>query len=668
VPENNRKTASGTVNVRDVGATAVVTPAGNVDVGVPVTPQVRAQNFGTADAVCDLRLLVVNAAQETLYDRTETGVPVPVAGPVVKDFAVQWTPLAPGLCSTRAFTILTGDANHANDSAHGSCLVLSTAVHDVSCTAIVAPAGSIDTLPKVPQARVKNTGDGVETFVAWFRILDPSSTPVYYDSARATGLAPDSEAVLSFPTWGGHHASGDYTTQCSTALAGDAHPENDAHEGSFRVGSLGPALWNRMTDLPTGGKGKNAKDGACLAAATESGSDTTYVYAFKGNNTFEFYRYNTVTNAWITRESIPAFNRLMKKKGVKKGASLVQSGNGRLYATKGSGTYDWWEFVPASGGQGAGVWVQRYDVPAGTRKVKEGVGAAAVTEGGVEYVYLLKGSGTWEFYRYRTDTDVWDTSLPLAPSGASGKTFKNGSCLTYDGGDTIYALKGSYNELFAYSISARVWMTRETLPRICPPGTAKKKVKDGAGIAAVGRSVYALKGGNTNEFWRYARDDRRWSPAEQMPAVTKKVKGGGALTYAPGALALYAFRGNNTREFWSYGPLAADGLRSMANCQPKGVLCNSSFVTRSSSLSVTPNPFTSSLNPLISYSLPKAGNVSLKLYDISGKLVARLAGGHHAAGAYSRQFTAGSSQLAAGVYLLKYEAGEYRATEKVIIE
>jgi hypothetical protein len=38
------------------------------------------------------------------------------------------------------------------------------------------------------------------------------------------------------------------------------------------------------------------------------------------------------------------------------------------------------------------------------------------------------------------------------------------------------------------------------------------------------------------------------------------------------------------------------------------------------------------------------------------------------AGACSRQLTANSSQLAAGVYLLKYEAGEYRATEKLIIE
>ena len=178
--------------------------------------------------------------------------------------------------------------------------------------------------------------------------------------------------------------------------------------------------------------------------------------------------------------------------------------------------------------------MQKSDVPTGSKRVKEGTGAVAVAVGGVDYIYLLKGSGTFEFYRYNLNTDVWDTSLPSAPSGASGKTFKNGSCLTYDGGDTIYALKGSYNEFFAYSISARTWATRETLPRICPPGTSKKKVKDGAGIAVVGRALYALKGGNTNEFWMYARDDRRWSPAAQMPTVTKKVKGGGALDLCVG--------------------------------------------------------------------------------------------------------------------------------------
>ena len=302
-----------------------------MDAGVPVTPQVRAQNFGTADEVCDLRLLVVSAAQETLSDHTETGVLVPVSGPVVEDFAVQWTPGAPGLCSTKAFTVFAGDANHVNDSARGSCTVLSPVVHDVSCVAIVAPVNSVDTLPKVPQARVKKSR-ARQSRPLWhgFRILDRSSVQVYYDSARATGLAPSSEAVLSYPTWSGHHASGDYTTKCSTALAGDAHPENDARDGSFRVGSLGPALWNRMTDLPTGGRRKNVKDGACLAAATEDGSDTAFMYAFKGNNTFEFYRYNTATNSWIARESIPAYNRLMKKKGVKKGASVVQAGNGRF--------------------------------------------------------------------------------------------------------------------------------------------------------------------------------------------------------------------------------------------------------------------------------------------------------------------------------------------------
>lgn len=85
-------------------------------------------------------------------------------------------------------------------------------------------------------------------------------------------------------------------------------------------------------------------------------------------------------------------------------------------------------------------------------------------------------------------------------------------------------------------------------------------------------------------------------------------------------------------------------------------------------LQITPNPSTSTA--VISCVLPRSGSFSLKLYDISGKLVSTLASGYHAAGSYSSLLTANSSQqkLTSGIYLLELEACGLRLNRKMIIE
>jgi hypothetical protein len=440
------------------------------------------------------------------------------------------------------------------------------------------------------------------------------------------------------------------------------------------------AAWNKAADVLPGGKNKNVKDGGCLTYA-EGAHDSNYVYALKGNNTFEFYRYTIAGNLWDAKESIPAIGRTLKKKGVKKGGALATvrkkltddppDWQTTLYATKGNNTLDFWQYDPAPG-----VWTQKADVPTGSKNVREGTGMAHVKihfpgpGADTNYVYLLKGSGTYEFYRYNTEANSWET-MANAPGGNSTKPYKNGSSITYDNNDTIWCLKGSYNELFAYSISGKDWVTKDTLPKRSPPGTKKTKVKDGSQIAYAGRVVYALKGGNTNEFWMYRCDEHTWYTATELTVGSKKVKGGGALVYAGSSKSLYALRGNNTREFWSYGPIASFGFGSGTGNRFKDE-AQSQFAARSSqfALRIAPNPFTPSLNPSISYSLPVAGNISLKLYDVTGQLVSTLASGYHPAGSYSSQLTANSSRqrLAAGIYMLRLDSEGNTTTQKLIIE
>jgi len=78
-----------------------------------------------------------------------------------------------------------------------------------------------------------------------------------------------------------------------------------------------------------------------------------------------------------------------------------------------------------------------------------------------------------------------------------------------------------------------------------------------------------------------------------------------------------------------------------------------------------PNPFNPST--IISYSLPKAGFVSLKVYDVLGNLVTTLVNEHQSAGVYSKQFIAGNYQLSSGIYFYTLQSENFNDTKKLIL-
>jgi hypothetical protein len=76
-----------------------------------------------------------------------------------------------------------------------------------------------------------------------------------------------------------------------------------------------------------------------------------------------------------------------------------------------------------------------------------------------------------------------------------------------------------------------------------------------------------------------------------------------------------------------------------------------------------PNPF----NPatLIRFNLPKRSLISLRIYDVAGRLVADLVNGWRDAGSHAVTFD--GSGLASGVYLYRIEAGEFSAVSKMVL-
>jgi hypothetical protein len=76
-----------------------------------------------------------------------------------------------------------------------------------------------------------------------------------------------------------------------------------------------------------------------------------------------------------------------------------------------------------------------------------------------------------------------------------------------------------------------------------------------------------------------------------------------------------------------------------------------------------PNPFNPTTN--INFSVAKASNVKLIIYNILGQRVATLINGYMSAGTYTYRFDA--SNLASGIYLYSLEAGSYRMNKKMVL-
>jgi hypothetical protein len=76
-----------------------------------------------------------------------------------------------------------------------------------------------------------------------------------------------------------------------------------------------------------------------------------------------------------------------------------------------------------------------------------------------------------------------------------------------------------------------------------------------------------------------------------------------------------------------------------------------------------PNPF----NPttIISYQLPISGNVSITVYDMTGREIATLFAGVRTAGSYTATFS--STGLASGVYMYQMKAGNFVETKRLVV-
>lgn len=76
-----------------------------------------------------------------------------------------------------------------------------------------------------------------------------------------------------------------------------------------------------------------------------------------------------------------------------------------------------------------------------------------------------------------------------------------------------------------------------------------------------------------------------------------------------------------------------------------------------------PNPF----NPvtMIRFAVPYESNISIKVYDMTGRMIANIANGKYLPGQYEAAFD--GSGLASGMYVYRFEAGSFSRTLKMVL-
>ena len=156
----------------------------------------------------------------------------------------------------------------------------------------------------------------------------------------------------------------------------------------------------------------------------------------------------------------------------------------------------------------------------------------------------------------------------------------------------------------------------------------------------------------------YGYANGNWTPLAGSPALT-----GGNFTYPNlsdpyftsttyvGAFA----QGSDWTATWSqFSPETYTiGIKQIASEVPQAFTLKQNY----------PNPFNPSTK--INFALPKAGIVTLKVYDITGKEVANLVNQNLSVGTYEYDFNA--SNLTSGIYFYTLKTGNFTETKKMML-
>lgn len=551
---------------------------------------------------------------------------------------------------------------------HKPFLKITFAGRDLGIVEITAPVAQVQAgAPVAPVIIVHNYGevDGPFTVEVTIRRTEEE---FYRQTVPVPTLSPGQSLTLPFPSWTADEIGGERVVRADVFATGDANPANNTLVGWFVVtrddkpgeepggDPIGQPRkvrwgWEEVRSVPAGQASRPVRQGGALAIDRSTG----LIYALKGNKTGEFAAYNPITGLWQELAPVP---RGSGNRQVGKGAALAADNNGHLYLAKGSNTLEFWRYDIAENS-----WTRLSDILPGpnNRRLKSGAGLAIVPQFGTNYVYLLKGPGN-ELLRYAADAGVWE-ALPGTPVGA-GKWDK-GSWLVYDGDNRVYLHKARKHELWSFDLAADAWVPGSGygLPFVNSRDRVTRSKEGGSADWREG-GIWALKGGNTDEFWRWEASSGRWTEFEPMPRLgsTGRIRGvgaGGGLVSYPFARVMFGLKGNRTLEFWRYTMKPAEAMAA-PQPGPSGEMAQPK-IAHDPRIIIEPNPVVGNAVNL-QYRLNRSGAGVITVFDQAGRSVLRQSLELGRQGAVRLDL----SNLSAGVYAVRLEADGTNISRKLV--